>query len=434
MDKKRVIDIFIVGFALFAMFFGAGNLIFPPILGLESGASWVASISGFAITSVFATFLGIMTVVVSGNNFGDVGNRIHPIFSIIIASVCMLSIGPLIAIPRTAATTFEVGVQSIFPATKPIVSSIIFFILTFILSLSSSKVVDIIGKFLTPILLIILVILIISGIISPIDPNLNLSLTNTEAFVLGFREGYQTMDLLASFIMAGIIISAIMDKGYTEEKEKKKTTTLSALIAMACLLLIYGGLVYLGATSGYATEGGVSRTELLLHISNGILGPSGTIFLAICVGLACLTTSIALTSAVSDYFSRLSNRFLSYRLLVAIVCIVSGYLSIHGVEAIINVAFPFLAVIYPIMVCMAVYIVFFGKFVPHKSPYVAAISITFAIALIGLLGSLGIATEKMQQILNAIPLNQYEIPWLLPSFIGFVLFAVIANKKGTQTI
>ena len=145
MDKKRIVDIFIVGFALFAMFFGAGNLIFPPILGLESGTSWVASISGFAITSVFATFLGIMTVVVSGDNFSDVGNRIHPIFSIAIASICMLSIGPLIAIPRTAATTFEVGVQSIFPATKPVVSSIVFFILTFILALSSSKVVNIIS-------------------------------------------------------------------------------------------------------------------------------------------------------------------------------------------------------------------------------------------------------------------------------------------------
>src|SRR5699024_4270557 len=148
----------------------------------------------------------------------------------------------------------------------------------------------------------------------------------------GFREGYQTMDLLASFIMAGIIISAIKSKGYTEEKEKKNTTTLSALIAMACLLLIYAGLVYLGATSGYETVGTISRTELLLHISYGILGSNGTIFLAICVGLACLTTSIALTSAVSDYFSRLSNRFLSYRLLVVIVCVISGYLSVHGVE------------------------------------------------------------------------------------------------------
>lgn len=434
MDKKRVVDIFIVGFALFAMFFGAGNLIFPPILGLESGASWMASISGFAITSVFATFLGIMTVVVSGDNFSDVGNRIHPIFSVVIASICMLSIGPLIAIPRTAATTFEVGVQSIFPETKPLVSSIVFFTLTFILSLSSSKVVNIIGKFLTPVLLTILVILIISGIISPIDPNLNLELTNTEAFVLGFREGYQTMDLLASFIMAGIIIAAIKGKGYTEEKEKKKTTILSALIAMTFLLLIYGGLVYLGATSGYTTDDHVSRTELLLHISNGILGPNGTIFLALCVGLACLTTSIALTSAVSDYFSKLSNQILSYRLLVAIVCVISGYLSVHGVETIINVAFPFLAVIYPIVVCMAVYIVFFGKFVPHKSPYVAAISITFVIAVIGLLGNLGIAETTMNQILNSIPLNKYEIPWLLPSFIGFVLLAVIANKKGSQTI
>lgn len=434
MNKKRVVDIFIVGFALFAMFFGAGNLIFPPILGLESGTSWISSISGFAITSVFATFLGIMTVVVSGDNFSDVGNRIHPIFSIVIASICMLSIGPLIAIPRTAATTFEVGVQSIFPTTKPVISSIVFFILTFILSLSSSKVVNIIGKFLTPILLIFLVILIVNGIISPINPDLTHSLSNTDAFVLGFREGYQTMDLLASFIMAGIIIAAIKGKGYIEDKEKKRTTTLSAVIAMSFLLLIYGGLVYLGATSGYESNGSISRTDLLLHISNGILGSNGSILLALCVGLACLTTSIALTSAVSDYFNKLSNNILSYRLLVTIICVISAYLAVHGVDAIISVAFPFLAVIYPIMVCMAVYIVFFGKFVTDKKPYVAAISITFIIAIIGLLGNLGIAEASMNQILNAIPLNKYEIPWLLPSFVVFILFAILTRNTTSKAL
>src|SRR5690554_332803 len=434
MNKKKVVDTIIIGFALFAMFFGAGNLILPPILGLQAGASWVPSILGFAITSVMATFLGILAVVVSGDNFSDVGNRINPIFSVAIASICMLSIGPLVAIPRTAATTFEVGVQSIFPNANPILSSIVFFSLTFILSLSSTKAVNIIGKFLTPVLLVILILLIINGILNPINDNITHLKTNAEAFVSGFREGYQTMDLLASFIMAGIIIAAIKSKGYSKENEKKQVTIISATIAMSFLLLIYAGLVYLGATSGYDSNGTVQRTELLLHISNGILGANGTLLLAICVGLACLTTAIALTTAVSDYFSKLTNNFLSYRLLVVLVCLISGYLAVHGVDTIIDFAFPFLAVIYPIAVCMAIYIVLFGKFITDKKPYIAAVSITFIISVIGLLGNLGIAEEIMTQILNAIPLNKYEIPWLLPSFIIFILFAILPKNKSTKAI
>jgi len=434
MNKKKVVDTIVISFALFAMFFGAGNLILPPILGLHSGASWIPSILGFSITSVFATFLGILAVVVSGDNFSDVGNRINPIFSILIASICMLSIGPLVAIPRTAATTFEVGVQSIFPNVSPIVSSIVFFSLTFILSLSSTKAVNIIGKFLTPVLLIILILLIGNGILNPINADITHLKTSAEAFSSGFREGYQTMDLLASFIMAGIIIAAIKSKGYSKKNEKKQVTIISATIAMSFLLLIYAGLVYLGATSGYDSNGTVQRTELLLHISNGILGANGTLLLAICVGLACLTTAIALTTAVSDYFSKLTNNFLSYRLLVVLVCLISGYLAVHGVDTIIDFAFPFLAVIYPIAVCMAIYIVLFGKFITDKKPYIAAVSITFIISVIGLLGNLGIAEEIMTQILNAIPLNKYEIPWLLPSFIIFILFAILPKNKSTKAI
>lgn len=434
MNKKKVIDSITVGFALFAMFFGAGNLILPPILGLFSGSAWFPAILGFAITSVCATFLGVMAVVVSGDNFNDVGNRINPIFSIIITAICMLSIGPLVAIPRTAATTFEVGVQTLMPEANPIISSIIFFTVTMALSLSSTKVVDIIGKFLTPLLLLILIILIAVGVFSPLDANLKQLSSNSEAFVAGFREGYQTMDLLASFVMAGIIIAAIKAKGHVQVKDKKQVTTISALIAMSCLIIIYGGLVYLGATSGYNTDGTVQRTDLLLHISNGVLGSKGTILLALCVGLACLTTSIALTSAVSDYFSKLSNDLLSYRLLVIIVCLISGFLSVYGVDNIIDYAFPFLAVVYPVAVCMALYIVFFGKFVRSKIPYIAAISITFIVAIIGLLSNLGIAQSTMDSILNAIPLYKYEIPWLLPSFLAFVLFWLISMKTNSERI
>lgn len=432
MNRQKRIDSITVGFALFAMFFGAGNLIIPPILGLTAGTAWFPSVLGFAITSVCATFLGIMAVVVSGDNFNDVGNRINPIFSIIITAICMLSIGPLVAIPRTAATTFEIGVQPLFNHTSPILSSILFFSITLILSLSSTRVVDIIGKILTPLLLIILIALIILGVIHPLNTDLVQLKSNSDAFVSGFREGYQTMDLLASFVMAGIIISAIKAKGHQQEKDKKQVTITAALIAMSCLILIYGGLVFLGATSGYTANDSIQRTELLLHISKGVLGKNGTLLLSVCVALACLTTAIALTSAVSDYFNKLSNNLLSYRLLVIVICVFSGFLAVYGVDNIIDYAYPFLAVIYPIAVSMAFFIVFFGKFIKDKRPYIAVVSITFIIALIGLFEYLDIARDYMQLILKSIPLNRYEIPWFLPSLLGFIIVWLLVRKNNSN--
>lgn len=429
MNNTKLVDSITIGFALFAMFFGAGNLILPPILGLASSSSWFSSIIGFAITGVMATFIGILAVVVSGDNFSDVGDRINPIFSIIITFICIISIGPLIAIPRTAATTFEIGVRELSPGTSPVLSSIIFFSITLILSISSSKVVNIIGKYLTPTLLIILLGLIFKGVFSPLNPSLEVTYTNLEAFTNGFREGYQTMDLLASFIMAGIIIAAIRGKGYSKEEEKKQVTIYSGLIAMAALILIYGGLVYLGATSGYELTGTDDRTQLLLHISKGLLGSWGTTLLAICVALACLTTAIALTSASADYFSNLTKGRISYKAFVVIVCLIGGYLAVQGVDNILQVAFPFLAVIYPITVCMAIYIVIFGKRIKSKAPYIVAILITSIIALMGLFVNLDIQAETFGNLLAKFPLQAYEIPWLIPSFIGFIITHFITKNK-----
>lgn len=429
MNKSKAFDSITIGFALFAMFFGAGNLILPPILGLSSSSSWFYAIVGFAITGVIATFIGILAVVVSGDNFSDVGNRINPIFSTIITFICIISIGPLIAIPRTAATTFEIGVRELSPGTSPILSSIIFFIITLLLSISSSRVVNIIGKYLTPTLLIILLGLIFKGIFSPLNTSLEVNYSNLEAFTNGFKEGYQTMDLLASFIMAGIIITAIKGKGYTKESDKKLVTIYSGLIAMSALILIYGGLVYLGATSGYELTGTDDRTQLLLHISKGLLGSWGTILLAICVALACLTTAIALTSASADYFSKLTKGKISYKAFVLIVCIIGGYLAVQGVDTILQVAFPFLAVIYPITVCMAIYVVLFGKKIKTKAPYIVTILITSIIAIMGLFVNLDIQADTFENILNNLPLQAYEIPWLIPSLIGFIITWLITKSR-----
>jgi LIVCS family branched-chain amino acid:cation transporter len=206
--NKKTRDIITIGFALFAMFFGAGNLLLPPYIGVQIGDHVWITILAFGLTGILLPFLGILSVVNAGDKFEDLGAKTHPLLSPVLGTVIMLCIGPLIAIPRTAATTYEVGVLPSFPGFGPIWTSVIFFIVTWLLTIRPSRVVDIIGNILTPLLLSLLIFLILTGIFSPIDNYKESALSGGQSFRLGFIEGYQTLDVLASVIFAGIIIAA----------------------------------------------------------------------------------------------------------------------------------------------------------------------------------------------------------------------------------
>lgn len=428
MKTKSISNILTIGFALFAMFFGAGNIILPPIIGLITGEEWDSAVLGFTITAIIAPFLGILAVLFSGDEFTDLGKRINKTIGIILATAIILSIGPLVAIPRTAATTFEVGLIPIWPNFNPIVSSVLFFAVTLALSISPSKVVDIIGKYLTPLLLMLLGIMIVMGVLHPLDTPIDTGVGAVESFRRGFSEGYQTMDVLASVIYAGIIISAVKAKGYMSPEAKTRVTFLSGAVATICLLFIYGGLVYLGATSGYGSAADLKRTELLLYISNHVLGSQGTIALSLCIALACLTTAIALVCATGTFFSQLTNGKLSYKAVVIATCVFSAILAVNGVDKIIDYAGPFLGIIYPITLTLILYVVVFGKIVKRKIPFVGAIVTTtiFSIVQFYVAMTIGQATEdslvfQMNEYIKKIPLYNYDVPWLLPSFVVFVV-------------
>ncbi|WP_159633451.1 branched-chain amino acid transport system II carrier protein [Sphingobacterium composti Ten et al. 2007 non Yoo et al. 2007] len=431
MKKKQ--DIITIGFALFAMFFGAGNLLLPPFIGLQVGHHTLITIIAFGLTGIILPFLGILSIVKSGNTIYDLGNRIHPWLAPVLGTIIMLCIGPLIAIPRTGATTFEVGILPTFPNFNPILFSIIFFGLTWTLSISPSKVVDIIGNILTPLLLILLFILILIGILNPIADFSTTSLTSTEAFKFGFVEGYQTVDMLASLVFAGIIIAAAQTKGYTNMDDKSTVVISSGIISSVCLIFIYGGLVYLGATSGIADKD-ISRSTLLIHIAKSALGEYGMIAIGICIALACLTTSIALTTAVGTFFSELTKGKLGYKLLVTICVIFSATLSILGVDKIIQFAYPPLAFVYPIAITLVLYIIVFGAFVKHKTPYIGALlaSTIFAVFSLGIMLNWWTAAEI--PFYSKLPFVDIDLGWLVPSIVGFIIGLIIDKAKKPVTI
>lgn len=432
MKDKRISHVITIGFALFAMFFGAGNLLLPPFIGLQVSDSWFWTTIGFMITAIIIPFLGIISVVVSGESFTDLGKRVNKHIGIVLGIIIMLGIGPLIAIPRTAATTFEIGVLPHFPTLSPIISAIAFFLVTGSLALSSSKVVDLIGNYLTPFLILILFCLIVVGLVNPVEYPFVDRFTNAEAFVLGFEEGYQTLDVMASVIFAGIIISAAKMKGYTSTKQKSQIIIASGLLAAVFLLFIYGGLVYLGATSGHEWSDTTKRAPLLLHISTSQLGGYGTIAMALCIALACITTAVALTSAVGSFFSELSNNKVGYKTIVIICCIISFLLSISGVDNIIEYAYPFLAFVYPIVITLVLYIVIFGKFVKQRMPFIGAILGTSLISFVGLLNDFGFPIASLNSLVQKIPLERYDLAWIVPSIVLFALFFLIGKFNSNR--
>jgi len=425
---KKTKDIVTIGFALFAMFFGAGNLLLPPYIGIQIGNHVWITIMAFGLTGILLPFFGILSVVNSGDSFQDLGSRINKFLSPVLGTVIMLCIGPLIAIPRTAATTFEVGILPSFPNSDPLWTSIAFFATTWLLTISPSKVVDIIGNILTPLLLVLLISLIAIGVFAPISDYSETSLNSAESFTLGFVDGYQTLDVLASVIFAGIIITASKTKGYNSIKSKNQVVIAAGILAASCLFIIYGGLIYLGSTSGIENLS-IKRSELLIHISRAIMGPFGTIAIAISIALACLTTAIALTSSVGTFFSNLSKGKLGYKLLVTLCCIISCILSITGVDNIIAFAYPILTFVYPIVITLVLYTVFFGSFIKNKKPYVAALIGSTIIATLSLFKHLNLLNENTISYLNQIPFFQNELGWVVPSFILFCVVALISKSK-----
>ncbi|MFK8282320.1 branched-chain amino acid transport system II carrier protein [Capnocytophaga cynodegmi] len=436
--KNKVVTITTVGFALFAMFFGAGNLILPPLIGLSTGSNWVEALVGFFISAIIAPFLGILVVTKSGTSFTDLGKKVHPKLIDILAVLIILCIGPLVAIPRTGATTFEVGIRPSFPELSNVVFAIIFFAIVLVLSISRTTIVNIIGKFLTPVLLLSLFALIILGVLYPAKPigEEIAGFYSPSAFSVGFTEGYQTLDVLASVIFAGIIISAVVSDGYSSVRERVKITISAGMISTLALLIIYGGLIYLGATSDYLEATGVSpseisRTNLLLHISTSILGKVGTFVMAIAIAFACLTTAIALTSATGSIFEKMSKDKIPYKLGVTLCTVVSAFISINSVDSIINYAINILLFIYPIVFTLILYILLFGRIVESKKPFIASIVVTALISLISVLKNLNLNwnLDFLFRIKEQLPLNSYHLEWLLPSLITFVIFTTFSRRK-----
>ena len=419
---KKNKDIIIIGFALFSMFFGAGNLIFPPFIGMTSGSNWLISFLGFVLADVGIILLSIYAVAKAGS-FQNVVGKVGRKFGIYLEVVMMLCLGPILVIPRTGATTFEMSIAPLTNSINSVVFSILFFGLTFILTVRPTKVMDIIGKFLTPILLLALAILITKGILSPLGELSNN--TSHNLFVTGLTQGYQTMDALGIGGVTALIMTSFISKGYTDKKENISMALKSAFIAGFGLVIVYGGLAYLGATVSTMYDGSISQTTLLVNITHSLLGKSGIILLGIIVAFACLTTAIGLTSVTAKYFEDLTNKKLKYSHLVAFICIFSAIASNLGVDKIIAIAAPILTIIYPVSILLVIMSTF-NRFFIKSSVFKCSAYVTLLISLLNVLDSLGLGID----FIHKLPFDSLGFNWIVPAIIGGLVGKFIIKDRN----
>lgn len=426
MKKIKFKEILIIGLALFAMFFGAGNLIFPPSIGLEAGEKWQTALLGFSLTGIGLPILGVLAVTVSGGSIQSLLNKVGPKFAVFFSTLIIILIGPLLAIPRTGATAFELGINPLLPSIHPIVGSIIFFSLTLLLAIKPSGVIDVIGKFLTPILLVMIATIIIKGILFPIGTPINTQIT--KPFSIGFESGYQTMDLLAAIVFGSIIADEIKQKGITGKKNQFITVAKAGLIAGIGLGIVYGGLLYLGATSSSIFPQEMEMVTLTTNMTNVLMGNLGEIILSVCVYSACLTTSIGLTATVGHFFTNISNDKISYKTAILVSTLTSMFISNIGVENIVTLADPILKMVYPIAIILVIINVF-DNLIENKKVYLGATVGTFCVSLIDGLSAMGINTSVAGQFVQSLPLADSGLGWLLPAILGIILTHIITRIK-----
>lgn len=417
-------DKWIVGLALFSMFFGAGNVIFPPYLGMTAASMWVPAFICYYIADIGLAMLAILAMLKCDSDIEGITCRIGRIPAVLLSTLVVLCVGPMLAIPRTAATTFEMGVSPIFPGVSPMVASIAFFVLIWVLCVKEASVVDIVGKFLTPALFIGLMIVIIKGIIDPLGP-IAAEPKVSNIISSGIISGYQTMDVLAALIFGVIIVKTVKEKGYTEIKAKNAVIGGAGLVAGAGLLIVYFGLAHLGATASTMYGVDVSRSTLILEIIKNLLGNVGMVIFGIVVALACITTAVALVSSSGAYFSRLSKGRVSYKVIVTIVCVISPVIANIGLDEIIAISEPVLSIVYaPALTLIILTIV--GDKIKNDNVFKAAALGAFLISVLETAANHGLGF----QFVNYLPLHHFGFGWLLPTVIcGVAGYFIKGDKK-----
>jgi len=425
-------DIIALGFMTFALFVGAGNIIFPPMVGLQAGEHvWTAAI-GFLITAVGLPVLTVVALAKVGGGVDSLSAPIGKVAGVMLAVVCYLAIGPLFATPRTATVSFEVGIAPLTgDGPLPLfIYSLVYFAIVILVSLYPGKLLDTVGNFLAPMKILALLVLAIAAIIWPAGPLSSATEAyQNAAFSNGFVNGYLTMDTLGAMAFGIVIVNAARSRGVTESRLLTRYTVWAGLMAGAGLALLYLALFRLGSDSSVLVDQGANGAAILHAYVQHTFGGAGSTMLAILIFLACLVTAVGLTCACAEFFAQYVP--LSYRTLVFILGGFSMAVSNLGLSHLIQVSIPVLTTIYP--PCIVLVVLSFTRGWWNNSTRIIAPAM-FISLLFGMLD--GIKASAISAMLPAwtqrLPLSEQGLAWLMPTVVALVLAIIWDRAAGRQ--
>jgi LIVCS family branched-chain amino acid:cation transporter len=426
-------DILALGFMTFALFVGAGNIIFPPIVGLQAGPHvWMAAL-GFLVTAVGLPVVTVVALAKVGGAMDALSSPIGKVAGTVLAAVCYLSVGPLFATPRTATVSFEVGLAPI-TGESPLalfLYSLVYFLLVFWISLYPGRLLDTVGRFLAPLKIIALAVLGIAAFALPAgDIGVAQPAYVAAPFSQGFINGYLTMDTLGALVFGIVIVNAIRSRGVESPKLITRYAIIAGLIAGVGLALVYISLFRLGSDSHAIAAGATNGAAVLHAYVQHTFGTLGSGFLAVLISLACLVTAVGLTCACAEYFSRLLP--LSYKTLVILLAAFSLLVSNLGLTKLIQFSIPVLTAIYP--PCIALVALSFCKDFWHAQGRIVAsvMLVSFLFGTIDAIKGSGLG-EHLPDALAHLPLSEQGLAWLIPSLITLLGAFVVDRMIGKRS-
>ncbi len=428
-------DMLVLGMMVFALFLGAGNIIFPPMAGYHSGTDWFSASLGFIVTGVVLPFLTLITVAVKGRGERlsvDLPRWVSMTFWVAL----YLILGSTFAMPRVTNTAYELGFLPLGFVEKSTASHLIFaFVFNFVsmfLMLKQGTMISAIGKFMTPALLFLLVAVGIAVVRTPLSPiNEPINQYVDFAFFSGIVDGYQTMDVLSAMAFGGIVARALASRGVTSPQDVVVITIKAGLIAVGLLAALYICLFYLGATSDAVSQTATNGGQIFSRYVDALYGALGTWLMCGIVLLASMTTFVGVTSACADFFATFNPR-LDYRFWVVVSTLLTTIVSTFGLDTLLRVTIPVLLLIYPTTVALVFLQFARRKMRNPRFTYGFTVAVLVVMSAFDTLNNIGLLSENVLAVLHRMPLFKEGIGWLLPGVIAFIISFVAGNMRPAK--
>lgn len=366
---KKVTSVITGGFAVFAMFFGAGNLVFPLLAGKSAANAFFPAFIGLCLTGILVPFLGLLGILLYNGCYQEFFRRFGKKTAFLLICTMLLLLGPCGVLPRCITVAY--GSFTVLDPSFPLSGfSFIISSIVFILCLNQNQVVSLLGAILAPAKISSVGFILLFGLLFANTPHQGF-MTTTGALQDGALKGYQMMDLIAGFFFATVIARHFRHKFSEKGKEQKISFNLSLyaiLLGSGLLTLVYLALVYLGAT--FSNDLSQNAPEQFLSIIAYLtLGESAGRIVTIAIILSCLTTVVALTTVFTDFlYEQIFKKYFQRSLCLLLTIFVTFLLSNIGFSGIASFLSPILFYLYPLLIILTVINIVTWFWTRKKSP------------------------------------------------------------------